>query len=170
MCFTFVYIVNCRPQFHLLIPFSKLSEWVFSWNHFQNPPQQYFSLWGCVIHSAIRKWLAKSVLSININDSVTVTSKDCDVGNIQRTEDKILEHSHFCRIAKSWRCRIRSWCEITNQEWQEFSRSRRVAPAVACFDAPPTIYTHALVTEAERDARHGIWLKHLSSVSEGGGG
>ena len=58
---------------------------------------------------------------------MNVTSKDCAVANIQRTEDKILEHPHFCTIAKSWRRQIRSWCEITNQEWQEFSRSRWVA-------------------------------------------
>ena len=34
---------------------------------------------------------------------------------------RILEHSHFCMIAKSWRRQIRRWREITNQELQEFS-------------------------------------------------
>ena len=54
----------------------------------------------------------------------------------------ILEYSHFCMTAKSWRRQIRRWREITpNQEWRKFSRSW-VAPSCMPWRPRPR-YTHA---------------------------
>ena len=96
--------------------FSKFSVMILIGSSFQSPPQKYFSFWSCAIHSVICKG---SVPSININDSYFKSWLSLlkilmlwifNVG----TKDKILEHSHFCMIAKSWRRQIRRCREITN--------------------------------------------------------